>query len=167
MMAQIMDHEHHNNGGLEKFENNFGSNDGWVDMNNNYSPSQNQSPIYEGGFGFMPSVHHGMPSESSFAQRSQPPPAHLPHQHQQLLPLIVPSHSTWPSMLTNPGNFTSPPVAIPASAPPLVKGSTPKLPAIHATPSPRKTLTDNDRKNMCQYHEDNPHVKQTEIGGKR
>jgi hypothetical protein len=26
-------------------------------------------------------------------------------------------------------------------------------------------LTDQDRRRMCQYHEDNPTVKQTEIGG--
>jgi hypothetical protein len=26
-------------------------------------------------------------------------------------------------------------------------------------------LTDQDRRRMCQYHEENPSVKQTEIGG--
>ena len=31
--------------------------------------------------------------------------------------------------------------------------------------SSRKILTDDDRRRMCQYHEDNPKVKQTEIGG--
>ncbi|KAI0997313.1 hypothetical protein K3495_g10873 [Podosphaera aphanis] len=30
--------------------------------------------------------------------------------------------------------------------------------------SPRKTLTDNDRRLMCEYHEKNPNIKQTEIG---
>lgn len=165
MMTQVgMDHEHH-----AGHENGYGNNEGWVDMNHNYNSSQHQSPIYEhGGFGFMQqSGHHGMPMEPSF---NSPRMSHLPPpstSHQQLLPLIMPSHPTWPSMLTNPASYSSPPVAIPAVPTPLVKGNGNKLPAIHATPSPRKTLTDADRRKMCQYHEDNPTVKQTEIGGTR
>ncbi|KAI9812146.1 MAG: hypothetical protein M1827_004812 [Pycnora praestabilis] len=34
----------------------------------------------------------------------------------------------------------------------------------HSTSSPRRTLTDADRRRMCLYHEENPTVKQTEIG---
>lgn len=34
-------------------------------------------------------------------------------------------------------------------------------------PSPRRTLTDADRRRMCLFHEENPTVKQTEIGGRR
>ena len=30
---------------------------------------------------------------------------------------------------------------------------------------PRRTLTDADRRSMCVYHEENPTLKQTEIGG--
>jgi hypothetical protein len=163
-MAQIgMDHEHH-----PPNENGFGSSDGWVDINSSYAASQNQSPMYEhGGFGFIQPLNHGLPTEPSFnPQRIQhSPPVHTTHQ--QLLPLIMPSHPTWPSMLTNPASYSAPPVAIPSvSVPPLAKGNPPKLPAIHATPSPRKTLTDSDRRRMCQYHEEHPTVKQTEIGGK-
>jgi hypothetical protein len=33
--------------------------------------------------------------------------------------------------------------------------------------SPRRTLTDSDRRRMCQYPEENPSVKQTEIGGEK
>jgi hypothetical protein len=166
MMAQIgMDHEHHNG-----HENGFGGSDGWVDLSHSYNSSQHQSPIYEhGGFGFMQPVqqHHGLPSEQTFNPQRipQPPPPHTTHQ--QLLPLIMPSHPTWPSMLTNPASYSAPPVAIPPASAPVVKGNSngTKLPAIHATPSPRKTLTDSDRRRMCQYHEENPSVKQTEIGG--
>jgi hypothetical protein len=32
--------------------------------------------------------------------------------------------------------------------------------------TPRKTLTDADRRRMCLYAEEHPTVKQTEIGGK-
>ncbi len=160
-MAHIgMDHEHHHTG------HEFGVTDGWVDINNGYNPSQHQSPIFEhGGFGFMQPLQHNAPTEQSYnPQRMlQPLPPHTTHQ--QLQPLIMPSNPTWPSMLTNPASYSAPPVAIPASAPPLIKGNGTKLPAIHAAPSPRKTLTDSDRRRMCQYHEDNPSVKQTEIGG--
>ena len=164
MMAQIgMDHEHHHH------DNGFGGSDGWVDISSSYNSSQHQSPIYEqGGFGFMqqPVQHKGLPTEQHYTQRiSQPPPPHTAHQ--QLLPLIMPSHPTWPSMLTNPASYSAPPVAIPPASAPVVKGNGTKLPAIHATPSPRKTLTDSDRRRMCQYHEENPTVKQTEIGGKK
>lgn len=31
-------------------------------------------------------------------------------------------------------------------------------------PTARRTLTDDDRRRMCLYHQENPHVKQTEIG---
>ncbi|KAK2753663.1 hypothetical protein FQN55_000026 [Onygenales sp. PD_40] len=37
-------------------------------------------------------------------------------------------------------------------------------PITPAPSTPRRTLTDNDRRRMCLYHEENPHVKQTEIG---
>ncbi|KAG9246389.1 hypothetical protein BJ878DRAFT_540329 [Calycina marina] len=168
-MAQIGMNHHHS------APENFGSNDGWVDINNGYSSSQHtQSPIYE-----QQQQHHGSDLGGSigFGQRfhqqqqhqTNPPVANyipqrisplLPHtSHQQLQPLIMPSHPTWPSMITNPGTYAPPPVAIPASAPPLVKGS-----GRSTSTGPRKTLTDHDRRRMCQYHEENPSVKQTEIG---
>lgn len=162
MMAQIgTDHEHHS--GLE---NGFGTGDGWANING-YPSSQNPSPMYDHGeFGFIQSMHHGLPPDSTFHNQriSQPPPVQT---HQQLLPLIMPSHPTWPSMLTNSGSYSAPPVAIPPASAPLVKGNNPRLPASHGTSSPRKTLTDKERRRMCEYHEANPTVKQTEIGGKK
>ena len=168
-----MDHEHHN--GQEKYEHNYGDSNGWVDISHNYNSSQNQSPVYENGsFGMLPFQHHSLPTEPAFPPpRMTLAPALPSHytNHQQLLPLIMPSHTqpTWPSMLTNPAAASNAPVAIPpASAPSSSgKGNLSKLPAIHTGPSPRKTLTDSDRRRMCQYHEDNPSVKQTEIGGKK
>lgn len=160
MMTHIgMDHEHSN-----AHDNGYGANDGWVDISQSYSSSQQQSPVYEhGGFGFMQSMH-GLPIEPSFnPQRVQQSASHAAHQ--QLLPLIMPSHPTWPSMLTHPGSYSAPQVAIPAVAAPLAKGSHKKIPGVHTSTTPRKTLTDSDRRRMCQYHEDNPTVKQTEIGG--
>lgn len=152
-MGQIgMEQEHHHGG--ENFA------DGWVEINN-YASSQHQSPIHEyGGFGFMHTAPQSLPSEPTFSRMAPPQPTHTT-QHQQLLPLIMPSHPTWPSMLTNPAGYQAAPVSMPPVSAPL---KTTKLPAIHA-PSPRKTLTDDDRRRMCRYHEENPSVKQTEIGG--
>ncbi|KAF7930732.1 uncharacterized protein EAE98_001967 [Botrytis deweyae] len=160
MMAHIgMDHEQHHN----PQENGYGGEGQWQDMGNNYNSSQHQSPIFENRIQYeYMNQHHPMPTEPQYPNpRMAPPPPTYPTHHQQLLPLIMPNHPTWPSMLTNPANSQAPPVAIP----PANSGKPPpKLPTIHATPTPRKTLTDSDRRRMCQYHEDNPTVKQTEIG---
>jgi len=95
-------------------------------------------------------------------QQPHPPPRPA---HPQLQPLIMPQMPQWPSMLTSqstyqPPLFPSAPVPItPASATPVSATSTQTR-----TSTPRKTLTDTDRRRMCQYHEENPTVKQTEIG---
>ena len=158
-------------------------NNGWVDMHS-YGQSGGMSDY--GSFPFMPPISQGLPSESI---RMPPPPApghHLPSssipssqsqqqqhgghggpgqlpQHQQpqhhppLPMLYTPSNpGQWPSMLTspNPGYGTA------HSAPPV-----PRLPRLMREKSnPRKTLTDEDRRNMCRYHELHPYTKQTEIG---
>lgn len=164
MMSQIggIDQEQHHHHGQEGA---YGNNDGWVDLSSSYGSSQHQSPVFEhNGFAFIQPVPHSLPTESSF-QRMPPPQSSHPH-HQQLLPLIMPSHPTWPSMYTHPPSHSAPPVAIPPASS-MIKGHMQKLPAIHPTPTPRKTLTDSDRRRMCQYHEDNPTTKQTEIGGEK
>jgi hypothetical protein len=51
---------------------------------------------------------------------------------------------------------TSPPTVTPVSA-----GS-----SARSGPSVRKTLSDDDRRRMCKYAEENPTAKQTEIGCK-
>jgi len=144
--------------------------DTWVDMNAAYH-HQTTMADYGTAFNYMPPISHGLPSES--LNRMPPPPAPHPHglpqtqttTHPQLPMLIMPSHATWPSMLTNPHTYTqphsAPPVAIPSVTAPLKPA---RLPAIHAPSQPRKTLTDDDRRRMCQYAEDHPNTKQTEIG---
>ncbi|CAD0113806.1 unnamed protein product, partial [Aureobasidium uvarum] len=91
---------------------------------------------------------------------SQSPP--LRPTHQQLQPLMMP----WPSMIGSQQTFyphllpqtqvgtTSPPTVTPVSA-----GS-----STRSGPSVRKTLSDDDRRRMCKYAEENPTAKQTEIG---
>ena len=86
---------------------------------------------------------------------------------QQLQPLVMPQ---WPSMLNSQSHQPFQP-AYPQGVQPIQPMTMAPLPTpISATSSrsastPRKTLTDADRKQMCQYAEDNPSAKQTEIGG--
>ena len=136
----------------------------WVEINDYHSPHV-ESPSQEyNAFGYMSSAH-GIPMEPAYNR-----PLHHPlySTHQSPHSLIT---TQWPSMLTNPSNHTQP--TVPTPPPPLAPVST--LTTAHplpplTTPVPqstaRRTLTDLDRRRMCQYHEDNPTVKQTEIGGK-
>ncbi len=149
MNSIIMESEQHH-----AQENDFG-NGQWGDING-YTASQHQSPVHEyTGFGFT--VPGTVPIEPAY-NRTIPPPFTT---HQQLQPLLVPQ---WPSMMISPSSFTpsnvpTAPVAAPVSAPVVSQPA-------HTTSTPRRTLTDADRRRMCVYHEDNPTVKQTEIGGR-
>lgn len=72
----------------------------------------------------------------------------------------------WPGMLSTQPNYAPVPLApmpIPASVAHLQNMHTTH---VSSAPTPRRTLTDADRRKMCMYHEKYPHVKQTEIGGK-
>ena len=154
-MSQLqMDHEHHHQ---EPFEDHTG----WHE-NGQYPHHSSPVQDFNGFHAYTP-----MPMEPIYGNGMHPPhPQHPPPRstHQQLQPLIMPQ---WPSMLTSqstyqPSIFPSAPVPItPASATPVSATSTHS----RTSSTPRKTLTDQDRRRMCQYHEDNPTVKQTEIGG--
>ncbi|KAF2668392.1 hypothetical protein BT63DRAFT_275165 [Microthyrium microscopicum] len=128
----------------------------WVEGGTPYQ-SHHQSPVHEyPGFAF-----NGMSMDSVYAPNSMPPPTR--NTQPQLYPLIT---TPWPSMLTssqsNHGTpvYNSPPasgtsVSTPMSAPPT-SGRT--------YDRPRRTLTDVERRKMCEYSETHPGVKQTEIG---
>lgn len=152
-------------------ENNY-HNDNWVDMHT-YSPMAITS--YSNDY-YMQPVTTAMPSESFGGQMAPPPPPQpLRHQshgvystqlpHGLMIPTQQPSQVPWPSLRTNPSQSFSPaPVAIPpASAP--TRTQPPKLPTL-TTSQGRKTLTHEDRKAMCKFAEENPHVKQNEIGAR-
>lgn len=134
----------------------------WVDPTGNpYPHSVHQSPVHEyQGFAFAPMPMEPMYTHGMSSTMPPPRPIH------QLQPLAMPQQ--WPSMLTSQSTYVQPiypsattvvpvaPAPIPISAPPTTTTR---------TSTPRKTLTDQDRRRMCQYHEDNPNIKQTEIGG--
>ncbi|KAI7211744.1 hypothetical protein KC343_g79 [Hortaea werneckii] len=84
----------------------------------------------------------------------------------QLHPLMMPQ---WPSMLnsqTHPGFQPVDPQPVqPIQPMPINQLQTPvSAKSAKFAPIPRKTLTDKDRKRMCQYAEDHPNAIQTEIG---
>ena len=130
------------------------------------SPRHSPSNDYD-DFEFSHSVHAQMdsvytrPLQSTF---SAPQPLH---------PLIT--MPQWPSQITNPSESSSPPPVVQLQHRPILPLSKtvptiPKLTTLSpkekpALSSSRKTLTDSDRRKMCEYHNENPNVKQTEIGG--
>ncbi|KAL8736875.1 MAG: hypothetical protein Q9181_002241 [Wetmoreana brouardii] len=143
----------------------------WVHVDDQ---SPHQSPLNEFNGFYMPSSSH-----IAFEPIYSRPPATTQPSNPPLYPLVVPQ---WPSQLTNPS--ISPPsstlqssIPAPTQTPrPIAPLTTPVEPVsapqsaapapapIPTPPSGRRTLTDQDRRRMCQYHEENPTVKQTEIG---
>ncbi|KAI9770109.1 MAG: hypothetical protein M1840_003559 [Geoglossum simile] len=149
MMSQLeMDHSQSHGQ-----ENSFASSQ-WMEISG-YPAPQHHSPAHEyGAFGFV----HSPPAMSVEANYNRMnPPAHTTHQ--QLQPLIMPQ---WPSMLTSQSAFNPPIVPTAPSSAPM--STTASSHSTHSTSSPRRTLTDADRRRMCIYHEEHPTVKQTEIG---
>lgn len=126
----------------------------WVDINSfHHSPHLSPSQEY-GGFGFVHAAH-SMNAEPVLHQMSPPL-----QPMQQLRPLVTPP---WPSTLTSQSSYAPPLLtAIPTLA---TSPSAAPAHSTHSAPTPRRTLTDADRRRMCQYHEEHPNVKQTEIGG--
>ena len=125
---------------------------------------------------FYPHSHHGTPAQE-YSAFNFGAPLHIPmeparFQHrpmaQQLQPLIMPQ---WPSMLNSQAHSTyQPPVSLPPVQPiqpsPMSSMTTPvSAGSSRSASTPRKTLSDLDRKRMCLYAEEHPSSKQTEIGG--
>ena len=135
--------------------------DHWVEV------SPHHSPLHEfNSFNFVAPLHIPLDSVHDHSQGTS-----YSTQRPQFLP-------QWPSQITNPSQGPPPPslpmvrpLAPATSASPMepsnaVATEPAPAPAPHSAPSnARKTLTDNDRRRMCQYHEEYPNVKQTEIGG--
>ncbi|KAK8049302.1 hypothetical protein PG994_011032 [Apiospora phragmitis] len=153
------------------------SNNHWVDVN---AYNQMSMPEYNNNFYLAPVTSHGLPSESIGGGHMPPPPMpsqlhQSPIHHQQQLqfpsqhhpqPILQAQKVNWPSLHTNPGqSYPTPPVAIPAQSTVPIRQTPKQLPSI-TTSQPRKTLSDDDRRRMCQYAADNPKSKQTEIGAK-
>ncbi|KAJ6187605.1 hypothetical protein N7519_002513 [Penicillium mononematosum] len=110
----------------------------WVEIGTFTSP-QHSPPMPEySGFDYGPSQ---LMAVDSYGMSIPPPYASMP--------LPMPSHS-WPSMLATHSPFA-------ASGLPCERRRLEGL-------TPRRTLTDDDRRQMCIYHEENKTAKQTDIG---
>ncbi|RCI15246.1 hypothetical protein L249_6464 [Ophiocordyceps polyrhachis-furcata BCC 54312] len=114
-----------------------------------------------------------------------PPPPHMCHQQ---LPLL---NTAWPSQLANPtptssstGSYSAPPLPMtPAPTTPVATASSVVPPTTPGKGSrttavdlvkqpgqleklPRKTLSAEQKRAMCQYHDENPGTRQADIGAK-
>lgn len=152
--------------------NNAYSGETWTSMSPYSQSPYSTSPLTDYG-SFAPYVSHGMPVEST--NRMPPPPPHqmisrqpsMGHHHHHHHPPLPMLNTTWPSQLTNPtpsGSYSAPPlsVIIPASGAPPVEA--PRLPTPHE--KARKTLSTEQKRAMCQFHEDNPGTRQADIGAR-
>ena len=137
-----------------------------ADVPDDHSPHRSPPNEY-GDYSFTASSQVQL---DSLYSRSMPPQFSSP---QSVQPMI--SMPLWPSQITNPSENSPPPV-VPLHRPILPMSKTAPVPILDPSPAPskpahtssnsRRTLTDSDRRRMCEYHNDNPNVKQTEIGGK-
>lgn len=144
----------------------YGTSVGWVDYHS-YNPSANMymsTGLPSDSLSRIapsPATIHSQPQQSQ-PQSTSPPSHHQPH-HPQLPMLITPSHTPshpWPSMLIGPGSYAPAPPTAPAVAP----AAPSKAQRNSGNATPRKTLTDDDRRRMCQFAEDHPTMKQADIG---
>jgi len=161
MMAQIgMDHEHHHH------DSGFGGSDGWVDISNSYNSSQHQSPYTNmEALGLCSQstqwVAYGTlhPEDTSTSTTAyKPPAATTPHYAKSS---NMAQYVNKPSKLLGTTGCNS--SSISSSG----QRQWYKIACNSRYSVSTETLTDSDRRRMCQYHEENPSVKQTEIGGKK
>ena len=173
----------------------YGTGEPWVDVNA-YHPTKmsEYGSFYTPNIAPMPSSHHSVADSLSSEPINRIPPLrspvnstsmhHTPHhpatQPPSLPMLITPGVPQWPSMLTNPAgggaysttSLSAPPLSVPplSVTPTARKPRPPPRPAKGKGPGrgtqPRRTLTDEDRRQMCLYQYENPLLKQTEIGAK-
>ena len=122
--------------------------------------SHHASPIHE----YPPYSWDSPPTSMSSVFDNTVP--HSRPSHAYLAPLIT---TPWPSMLAtqSPQYASAPQPPAPAPVQHPTAPAPPQLASSHPSNStnPRRTLTDADRRKMCQYHEQHPKKKQTEIGG--
>jgi hypothetical protein len=137
----------------------------WDQIPHVYPHSHHGTPAQEyAGFSFTTPQYHT--NQNSYATEY-----HQRSMHQQLQPLVMPQvMPQWPSMLNNSRLHSTFQPVYPQAVQPLQAMQMPtpvSASSTRSTSTPRKTLTDVDRKRMCQYADENPNAKQTEIGGMR
>ena len=125
------------------------------------SQGHNEYPGYE----FTSSAP--IPLEPTYMM-TRPPPYAAPQHGQMPPPLVMPQQHMWPSMLANSNSYAQPilpavSVQTPLSATSMGSDMTPTS---AKTTTSRRKLTDDERRLMCLEAENNPTMKQTQIGAK-
>lgn len=139
----------------------------WMGLGD-YAPHEQQQSHGHSGFPSYGYQAPPLPMEPSYTM-SRPPPYASASQSHMPPPLIMPQHhNIWPSMLANSnGTYQTPilpavTIPTPISATSIGSDLTP-LSAKSSTS--RRKLTDDERRLMCLEAENNPTMKQTQIGG--
>ncbi|EPS44289.1 hypothetical protein H072_1719 [Dactylellina haptotyla CBS 200.50] len=115
--------------------------------------SQTTAPANEFGmYGFVDTTQQ-MPHEPSYRLPSGGPASHS----------FYSTFPQWPVASAAPPMEPITTVTVPSATTTAPNRRTSSS-SNHGTGSSRRTLTDADRRRMCLYHEQHPHVKQTEIG---
>jgi hypothetical protein len=166
MLVLTMPPDHHESQGSG-----YGHNS-WVNMGGGYSqagpsPSMSTLPEYSAY-----DYHHQapMPIEPSYSMPRPPPYAvGVP---QMPPPLIMPHNGVWPSMIASqsqPSGYQPPAIlpAVPVQTPVSASTGSDVTPTSAKTSTSRRKLTDDERRQMCLEAEQNPTMKQTQIGGRR
>lgn len=142
--------------------------DSWMGLGHHYSQSTPQhtvSPMHEyQGFDYSQAP---MPLEPAYTM-PRPPPYASSH-HPLPPPLVMPqSNVIWPSMLTSQSNTYQTPI-LPANSMHTPVSAAPShgsdITPTSAKSASRRKLTDEERRQMCLEAEQNPTMKQTQIGG--
>ena len=140
---------------------------GWMNVPSGYSssPQTTMSPMHE----FPPFEYHPttpMPMEPAY---TMPRPSPFPATHAQMPPpLIMPHSGLWPSMLASQPQPTYQTPILPAGpiqTPISASTASEITPTSAKTSASRRKLTDDERRQMCIEAEQNPTMKQTQIGG--
>lgn len=138
---------------------------GWANLPSTYSSSPQMSPMHEfPPFDYQPAPLMTMKPAYNIAR-----PSHFATSHAQMPPpLIMPHSGLWPSMLASQpqASYQTPIMpAGPLQTPLSASTASDITPTSAKTTTSRRKLTDDERRQMCMEAEQNPNMKQTQIGG--
>lgn len=140
---------------------------GWMSLPGGYSssPQTTMSPMHEfPQFDYHPTTP--MPLEPAYPM---PRPAPFATSHAPMPPpLIMPHSGLWPSMLASQPHQAYPTPILPAGpiqTPLSASTASDMTPTSAKTTTSRRKLTDDERRQMCIEAQQNPTMKQTQIGG--
>jgi hypothetical protein len=143
---------------------------GWMSVPGGYSssPPTTMSPVNDFSR-FDYNTTTPMPMEPDAYALPRPGPFATSHAPMPP-PLIMPHSGLWPSMLASQSQHSYQTPILPAGplqTPISATSTTDITPTSAKTTTSRRKLTDDERRQMCIEAEQNPSMKQTQIGGER